>query len=71
MDFGDGLANNGKRGGGAGSRGELLEDIESGLVLLTTLQNKIAVSMGFCPSIRNAPFDTYNSHANPRLGQVD
>lgn len=47
VDFSDGLANNGKRGGGAGSRGELLEDVESGLVLLATLQNKIAVSMRF------------------------
>jgi hypothetical protein len=47
MNFSDGLADNGKRGRGAGSRGELLEDVESGLVLLTTLYDTGAVSSRF------------------------
>jgi hypothetical protein len=40
MEFSDGLTDNGERGGGAGARGELLVDVESGLVLLTTLNKK-------------------------------
>lgn len=40
MEFSDGLADNGAHGGGAGCRGELLVDVESGLVFLTTLKKK-------------------------------
>jgi hypothetical protein len=45
MEFSDGLADNGECRGGAGSRGELLVDVECGLVLLTTLKKKLPVSL--------------------------
>lgn len=44
MEFGDGLADNGEGGGGAGSGGELFVDVESGLVLLATLKKDKLVS---------------------------
>jgi hypothetical protein len=44
VEFRDGLADNGERSRGAGSRGELLVDVESGLVLLTTLKKKFPFS---------------------------
>jgi hypothetical protein len=47
MEFSDGLADNGERGGGARSRGQLLVDVESGLVLLATLQKRVSVSFFF------------------------
>jgi hypothetical protein len=47
MKFSDGLTDNGERGGGARSSGELLVDVEGGLILLATLKKDKPVSLWF------------------------
>lgn len=66
MELCDSLADDGERGGGARGGGEFLVDVESGLVLLTTLFVEIGILVLQGDGCQVVLFVvTYNSKAHP------